>query len=1047
MFLSDFSIRRPVVAIVASLLLIVFGIFSIVQLPIRETPDIERPVVSVRVLYPGAAADIVETKVVQVIEDQISGIEGIKDINANARDAMGWVTIEFELGRDIDDAANDVREQVSRAQRSLPTDADPPIVQKADQDAEPVMWGNLSSTTRSAIEVSDYADRFVRDRLSSIEGVATVMIGGERKRALRVWLDRRAMAARGITVTDIENALRRENVELGAGVLESAERDFTLRTARNYQTPEDFAALVIGRGPNNYLVRLGEVAEVEIGAENDNSIFRSNGAPGIGIGIIKRPGASTLSVARAVRKEIELLQASLPDDMSFRISNDSSVYIEAALREVGIAMGVAGILVLVVIYLFLGTLRAALIPAVTVPISITATFILLWPLGFSINILTLLALVLAIGLVVDDAIIVLENIHRRMKRGEPPLLAAFRGTRQVGVAVVATTLVLIAAFVPITLQQGTVGRLFSEFAITMAAAVAFSMFVALTLTPVMCSKVLKNELDDTFMARGSMRAFEWMQGFYRKTLTAGLERPSAVLALFFAIVAAGVWMYTIIPQEFTPREDRGSINIMVRAPEGSSLEYTDRQAAAATKFLLPYVEGGGVNQVLQMMPMGEGAAGSATNSGNLILRLEPWSERDKSAQELLSEIAPRVMAIPGAQFVPNLGSAFGMGRWGSGINLSIGGPTYEELRQWRDIMMDEMRKNPRLSAVRSNFNENKAQIRLRIDRIRAADLGVSIGSIAQTLAVMMGSRKVTTFVEGGQEYNVILQGQLADRRTPTDVANIYVRSDTTRELIPLSSLVKIEEFAGPDMLGRVDRMRAVSVFANPAPDYSLGDAVRDVAAIAKEKLPPTARISWKGEAEELQETGYLMILAFGLSMVVVFLVLAAQFESFVHPFIILMTVPLGVAGALAGLWADGTSFNLYSQVGIIVLVGLAAKNGILIVEFANQLRDAGMPFKEALIEGATIRLRPIIMTMLATVTGALPLVLATGAGAEGRHAIGLVIMTGVSFASFVTLLVVPVFYLLLAKNTGSPGRVSAKLAEYERAFPSRRFGDDTQPAE
>jgi multidrug efflux pump len=588
--------------------------------------------------------------------------------------------------------------------------------------------------------------------------------------------------------------------------------------------------------------------------------------------------------------------------------------------------------------------------------------------------------------------------------------------------------------------------LFGEFAVTMAAAVAFSMFVALTLTPVMCSKILTNNLDETFVARNAMKAFESLKAFYRRTLIMGLDRPYAVLALFFAIVAGGIWMYGAIPKEFTPREDRGTVNIMIRAPEGSSLEFTDRQATLATEILKPYVGDAGVMRILQMLPMGEGAAGAATNTGNLIMRLRPWGERENSAQDILNEIAPKLRQVPGAQMIPSLGAPFGQMGWGTGVNLSIGGPTYEELREWRDIMLAELRKNPRLFAVRTNFNETKAQMRVRIDRNRAADLGVSVGAIAQTLAVMLGSRKVTTFVDRGEEYNVVLQGQLDDRRTPTDVTNIYVRSDTTRELIPLSSLVTIEEFAGADILQRLDRMRSISVFANPASDYPLGDVVRDVSAIAKEKLPPAARVSWRGEAEELQETGALMFLAFGLSLIVVFLVLAAQFESFIHPFIILMTVPLGVVGALAGLLIDGSTFNLYSQIGIIVLVGLAAKNGILIVEFANQLRDAGMEFREALVEGACIRLRPIVMTMLATVTGALPLVFASGAGAEGRHAIGIVIVAGVSFASFVTLLVVPVFYLLLARHTGSPGRVAAKLAEYEQAFPTRRFGAD-QPAE
>ncbi|MDX2142647.1 MAG: efflux RND transporter permease subunit [Rhodospirillaceae bacterium] len=1052
MFLSDFSIKRPVVAVVASLLLVVFGTYALTQLSIRETPNIDRPIVSVRVIYPGASSDIVETKIIQVIEDQISGIEGIKSISSAGRDAMGWITIEFDLDRDIDAAANDVREQVSRAGARLPPDAEAPVVQKADQDAEPIIWINIFSPNRSPIEISDYVDRNVRDRISAVEGVAFTWFGGERKRALRVWLDRRAMAARSVTVTDIENALRRENVELGAGLLESENRDFTLRTARSYQTPEDFAQLVIARGPNNYLVRLSEVAKVEIGAESENSSFRANGNAAAGIGVVKRPGASTLAVAAAVKAELEQVKKTLPPDLDVAISQDSSLYISAALREVGFTMAIAAVLVLIVIYLFLGTLRAALIPAVTVPISLTATFILLWPMGFSLNILTLLAMVLAIGLVVDDAIIVLENVHRRMKRGEPALLAAFRGTRQVGMAVVATTLVLIAAFVPITLQTGTVWRLFTEFALTMAGAVAFSMFVALTLTPVLCSKILTNKLDETLVARTSMRAFESMKAFYRKSLILGLDHPWKVVGLFLAISASTVVMFEFVEKEFTPSEDRATINIMIRAPEGASLEYTDRQALAVTDILKDYLGKGEVARILQMLPMGEAVAGASTNTGNLILRLERWEDRDRSAQEILAEIAPKLRRIPGAQIIPSVSSGMGggMGGWGGGaLQIAIGGPTYEDLRVWRDQFMTALRENPRLFAIRSNFNETKAQMRIRIDRNRAADLGVSIGAIGQTLAVMLGSRKVTSFTERGEEYYVMLQGQLDDRRTPTDVTNIYVRSDTTRELIPLSSLVTIEEYAGPDSLNRLDRMRSITIMANPAPGYSLGEAVEDIDKVAKATLPPAARVTWRGEAAELAETNTLMFLAFGLSLLVVYLVMAAQFESFIHPLVIMMTVPLAVAGALGGLLLFGDSFNLYSQIGIIVLVGLAAKNGILIVEFANQLRDAGMEFREALIEASTIRLRPIVMTALATVMGAVPLVIATGAGHEGREAIGVVIFTGVSFASFITLLVIPVFYQLLARRTGSPGKVAAELADYEKSFPTRSFGSDSerQPAE
>ncbi len=1047
MLLTDFSIKRPVVAIVASLLLVVFGIFALVKLPIRETPNIDQPVVSVRVIYPGAASDVVETKIIKVIEDQISGIEGIKSINSSARDAMGWVSIEFELGRDIDAAANDVREQVSRAAGRLPPDAQAPVIQKADPDAEPIMWVNMTSATRTPIEVSDYVNRYMKDRFTAIDGVAFTWFGGYRKPSLRVWLDRRALAARGLTVSDVENALRKENIELGAGVLESEARDFTLRTSRSFQTPEDFQQLVIARGANNYLVRLGEVATVEIAPEADNSRFRSNGENAIGIGIVKRPGASTLAVAEAVRAEVAVLRENLPPDFNIEVSQDNSVYIAAALREVGFAMAVAAVLVVGVIYLFLGTVRAAIIPTVTVPISLIGTFIIMWPMGFSINILTLLALVLAIGLVVDDAIIMLENIHRRMKRGEPPLLAAFRGARQVGMAVVATTLVLAAAFVPIGLMEGTVGRLFTEFAVAMTAAVLVSMFVALTLTPVMCSKILTENLDESPVAKKAHDTFERMKTFYRKTLNMGLDRPKAVVGLFAGICVATVLLFLVVPQEFAPPEDRGTVNIMIRAPEGSSIAYSDAQALKATQVLKEYIATGEATRTVQMLPMGEAVAGGSTNMGNLILRLAPWEDRGRSSAQIASELGPRLRNIPGAQLVPQPSAVMGQGHLGGGLNFALGGSTYEELKGWRDLILPELRKNPRLIAVRSNYNETKPQLRVRIDRNRAADLGVSVNTIAQTMAVMLGSRKVTTFLEKGEEYDVILQGRLEDRHSPSDVTNIYVRSDRTQQLVPLASVATIEESAGPDSLNRFDRLRSISIMGTPLPGYRTGELVKDVDKIIKEKLPPSARVTWRGDAGEMKDSGTAMYLSFALALVVVFLVLAAQFESFIHPLVILMTVPLAVAGALAGLLLFGQSFNIYSQIGIIVLIGLAAKNGILIVEFANQLRDSGYAFRDALVEAATIRLRPIVMTALATVMGAVPLVLASGAGAEGRTAIGVVIFTGVSFASFITLLVIPVFYSLLAKRTSSPGTIALKLADYEKQYVRPTPPGASQPAE
>jgi multidrug efflux pump len=570
------------------------------------------------------------------------------------------------------------------------------------------------------------------------------------------------------------------------------------------------------------------------------------------------------------------------------------------------------------------------------------------------------------------------------------------------------------------------------------------MFVALTLTPMMCSKILKDELDQTLVARGSMRAFEWMKEFYGRTLNMGLDYPLAVLAAFVAIVAAAVGIFVVLPQEFTPPEDRGSVNIMVRAPEGASLEYTDRQGQLVNDILMKeYVETGIARRVLQIMPMGMGVSGQATNMGNVIMRLESWENRDKSTHEIIRELRPKLSNIAGAQIIPSPSPGFGQGRWGGGLNMVLGGSTYEELVVYRDIMLEAMNENPRLFGVRSNYNETRPQMRIKIDQTRAADVGVSIGTIGQTLAVMLGSRRVTTFVDRGEEYDVILQGRDEDRRTPTDVTNIYVRSDTTRALIPLSSLITVQEISDAGTRNRYDRLRSINVMATPAPGYPMGEAIGWLEKVADERLPEAARVNWRGQAREYKESGTAMYLFFGLALLVVFLVLAAQFESFIHPLVIMMTVPLAMTGALAGLWVFGISFNIYSQIGIIVLIGLAAKNGILIVEFANQLRDSGYEFREALVEASKIRLRPIVMTALATCMGAVPLVLASGAGAEGREAIGVVIFTGVAFSSFITLLVVPVFYMLMTRNTRSPGAVAADLAGLEQRHPGHgQFTDD-----
>jgi len=1030
MLLSDVSVKRPVFAVVISLLLLAFGLFSLLKLSVREYPDIDPPVVSVQTVYRGAAANIVETKVTQILEDQISGIEGVRSIESRSRDGQSDITIEFTLGRDVDSAANDVRDRVSRALGNLPDEADPPEISKADSDASPIIWLVLSSPQLDSLELTDYADRYLLDRFAAVDGVSNVRIGGERRYAMRIWLDRRALAARNVTVADVEAALRAENVELPAGRLESQTREFTLRTARQYQTAADFAKLVVARGEGGYLVRLGEVAAIQVEAQNLRTEFRTDGEPTIGIGIVRQSQANTLEVAQRVKAEMERVAASLPEGMVLQVNSDSSLFIEASLREVEIALFIAGVLVILVIYLFLGSLRATLVPAATVPISVVASFIFLYAFGFSINVLTLLALVLAIGLVVDDTIVVVENIYRRMESGEPALLAAYRGTREVGFAVVATTLVLIAVFVPMAFLEGNVGRLFTEFALTMAAAVACSSVVALSLSPVLCALLLKQRARKGWLVRFTDRGFTVIAGGYRSALVQTLRHPLLVILMVAAVLAGTVGLFLIVPSEFAPSEDRGQFFVRMSAPEGASFAYSSRHLQAVETAFLKRIGDGEIERVLVRIP-GFGSAADEVNSGIALVSLTPWTERERSADSIAAEISRELESIPGVRALAAQRPSFGQRGIQQPVQLVLGGSTYQELAEWRDRVLARAAENPNLTGLDSDYKETKPQIDVNINRDRAAELGVSVDTIGRTLETMLGSRQVTTYIDRGEEYDVMLQVRDQDRKTISDLNNIYVRSDRSGQLIPLSNLVTTTERASTGSLHRYDRLRAVTLSGSLAPGYSLSAALDYLEGIVAEELPSTVRLSYKGESRELKESSQALYLTFALALLVVYLILAAQFESFVHPAVIMVTVPLAVFGALAGLAATGLSLNIYSQIGIIMLIGLAAKNGILIVEFANQKRDAGLPFRDALIEAATIRFRPIVMTSLSTAMGVIPLVIATGAGAESRTVIGVVVFAGVIFSTLLTLFVVPVFYQLMCQRTQSPGAVAKELAVQE----------------
>ena len=1034
MILSDQSVRRPVFATVISLLLVILGLASMMRLPVRQYPDVDAPVVSVETRYRGASAEVVETKVTQVIEDAVAGIEGIEKLTSTSQDERSDVRLEFSLNRDIDGAANDVRDRISRVTDQLPTEADPPEIAKVDSGSQAVMYINLTSDRLSGLELTDYADRYLVDRFSTVSGVARVRISGARRYAMRIWLDREALAARGVTVSDVETALRAENVELPAGRLESTEREFTLRTDTGFTTEDDFKALVIGRGLDGQLVRLGEVADVRVGAENERSIARTNGEPAVSLAIEQLSKANSVLVSRAVRKELNGIAPDLPEGMSLSVNYDRAEFIEASMFEVYKALAVALALVLVVIYVFLGSFRATLIPAVVVPVSVIATFIVMGAMGYTINVLTLLGLVLAIGLVVDDAIVVLENIYQRIEKGMEPLLAALEGSREIGFAVIATTLVLVAVFVPLSYIEGDIGRLFREFGITLAAAVLFSSLVALTLTPMLSSKWLTRRKLRSGLAARVDHFFMRLMGTYRNVLSGVIARPwlTAIGVVLITLGAFALLRY--LPSEYAPNEDRGAFFIAVRAPEGATLEVTDRYTRQV-EAILDKEKGDGKPVLRHLVRLPGWSSGGEVNTSFVITLLTPWGDRDEADRELAARLRAAFDEVPGARIFARTPRALGVRSDGIPLEMVIGGPDYEQLKTWRDAMLAKMETMPELTNPDSDYQERKPQMNIRVDRDRASALGVSLSNVGRTLETMLGSRIVTTYVDRGREYNVILQGVDADRTSPDDLTNLYVRSSLNGQLVPLSNLVVIDEVAGPAVLNRFDRMRSIKVTASLADGVRQGEGIALLLEAARETLPASARIGWDGESQEYLESGSSLYLTFGLALLIVFLVLAAQFESFINPLVILVTVPLALTGALLGLLAYGGTINVFSQIGAILLIGLSAKNGVLIVEFAGQLRDRGMAFREAVLEAASLRLRPILMTSACTTFGALPLLLGTGAGAESRQPIGIVIVFGVALSAALTLFAVPALYVLFGRKTRSPQHVSQAIERLRKSTP------------
>ncbi len=1027
MMLPVISVRRPVFASVIALLLVSFGIMAFSQLSTREYPDIAPPQVSVNTQYEGASADVVEKRITQPIEDEIGGIEGIRSIRSSSSDGRSSITVEFELSRDIDAAANDVRDRVARASRRLPEEAERPQVTKADSAASPLVYISLEASNLSMMDITDYAERYIVDRFAVLPGVATVNLFGGAQRSMRIWLDREKLSARGLTVSDITVALRRENLELPAGRLESVEREFPVRVARGYRSADDFSQLVVASADNGHLVRLGEVARVEEGASTTRRIFLTNGQDSMSMGVVKQSTANTVEVLDAVNREIEAIRADLPEGMGIASSGDASAFIRAAINGVYSAIGLTIALVALVILLFLGTFRATLIPVVCIPISLFGALIALQALGYSINLITLLAMVLAIGLVVDDAIVVLENIYRRIEDGEAPLLAAARGAQQVGFAVIATTAVLLAVFSPVLFLQDATAKLFVELAVTIASGVVVSSVMALSLVPMMCSQLLSVTKRPSALTARMNSVMATIRHAYEVSLRWLLPRSWLALPLIIGAIAAIAPVTNLLEREYVPVEDQDAVMARVMAPEGTNMTSMRSIIETLQPAVLKGHDEGTLTRVLFVSPFF-----NATAPTEAFLRIStvPQDQRDYSTFDLRNEILAAWQGIPGIRVMVYLPAGLGQRGPNTPVQFVLQGPDYEQLAQWRDLVMARAQETGLFGMLTSDLKETQQQIHVAIDATRAAALEVTTREVAEALQVLMTEQEVTTFSADGEEYSVIVQLEDYQRMTPADIENVQVRG-INGQLVPLSNLLTTDSRAGIADLNRYNRLRAVTISGSPAEGVSLGEALEALETIVARELPAVAKVAYKGQSEDYKESGNDITFALGLALLVLFLVMAAQFESFVHPAVIMVTVPLALLGGLIGLLVTGETFNLFSQIGLLMLIGIATKNGILLVEFINQVRDGGVPFDDAIVQASGLRLRPVLMTTLSTLIGAVPLVLMTGPGSASRNVLGVVVLFGVSLATLFTLYLVPAAYRLIARHTSSPETIAREMQRLE----------------
>ena len=1031
MYITDVSIRRPAFSWVLSLILVVFGTFVFWKLPVRELPSgLQPPVVQVQVEYASASAPIVDEEVTQVLEDVIGGAEGIKNIDSKSENGKSTIKIEFDTEIDLDDAANDIRERVARVVGRLPSESDPPEILKQSAGFTTTMWLALSSSTWSDLELGDYAERYLVDQFSSIKNVGQIRAGGLRKLSVRVWIDPIKLAANNLTIQEVESALRNENVRLPAGTLEADNIDLTINIDKSYSDLEKLKQLPIKKDKNN-LVRLSDIANLEFGPVSEKALFRAQSKNAlnlktVGIGIYARSGASTVELSKDIKKKIKEVKKNLPDDLNLEIVFNRATYIGEAISEVYKTLTIAFILVVVIIYLFLGNLRAVIVPAIALPVSLIATFLGIYLFDLSINIFVLLSFILAIGIITDDSVIMTDAIYRRIENGETPLVAAYKGSKQITFAIIATTLILVAVFLPLIFIEGIAGTLFKETAIALSFAIVVSSLVALTLSPMLGSKFLDKKNKSNFVVIWFSKFFNGFSNFYSETLIFWLNKKKTIITFIILMIIGSGTLYNYIKKELLPLEDRGTYLVIGFTDEGSSFEYTRNRAEDVEKRLIPFLksEESPYNRFLMIVP------GFGTdNSFIIIALLDNWKNRKQNSQTIMRQAIGKIVTVPQTVAFPISPQSIRVSSYNKPVQMVIYGNTYEELEEVQSKFIRMLRRNENLSSIESDFSRNKPEVKLLINKNKAKDLGVSAQAIGQTLETLYGGKTVTKFNKLGKEYPIILQQYLEDRKDKESLSKIFIRSENSGSLISLSNLVDFKEEGSASKLSRYNRQRAVTISANISENYTLSEAIKYLETTMSQ-VAPEKQITWKGKSEELKETSNELYIIFALALLTAYLVMSATFNSFVHPFIIILTVPLAVFGGLVFILFLNTSINIFSQIALVILIGISTKNSILIVDYANQLRTTGKDIETAVREACDLRFRPIIMTSLSTMIAMMPLVVGNigpGAGEESRLAVGATILGGMIISTFFTLYVTPTMYLTLAKNTKRIDAVDIEL--------------------